>query len=451
MGTTSGAGIFFHAPFVILPTPMKKTHAAHPWKLGAAVLACALATAVDAQVRLPSIGVPPVGVPALPGTPLSQLPQPVQRTVPLQELRATLTRDLIERHPQFVERDPAGEPIRRAELLWLSPSAAAVEAARAQGFVVLRDENLPEIDVRELVLRPPARADTSAAAQQLRALDPRATVDFNHIYTPGGDAGPVTAVGAGAARRVGLVDGGVDSAHPSLKGAKVARWGCDGREVASEHGTAIASILVGRDDDFSGVQPGASLLAADVYCGDEARGSAAEVARALAWMVRERVAVVNVSLVGPANRLLERAVAALVKRGHIVVAAVGNDGPAAPPLYPASYAGVVGVTGVVPSRRVLPEAAQGSQVMFAAPGAEIGAARKGRGYTSARGTSFAAPFVAGLLAGALQEPDPQAAADVIARLAAGAIDLGDPGRDAVYGFGLVGEAARASPSSLRSP
>ena len=42
--------------------------------------------------------------------------------------------------------------------------------------------------------------------------------------------------------------------------------------------------------------------------------------RALAWMARERVAVVNISLVGPQNRLLEQGVAALVKRGHLLVA-----------------------------------------------------------------------------------------------------------------------------------
>ena len=48
------------------------------------------------------------------------------------------------------------------------------------------------------------------------------------------------------------------------------------------------------------------------------------------------------------------------------MAAVGNDGPAAPPLYPAAYAGVVGVSGITPARRALPEAAQGPQVMFTA-------------------------------------------------------------------------------------
>jgi subtilisin family serine protease len=86
--------------------------------------------------------------------------------------------------------------------------------------------------------------------------------------------------------------------------------------------------------------------------------------------------------------------------------------------------------------------------MFAAPGAEIAAARQGWGYTSARGTSFAAPFVAGLLADELREPDPQAASSALARLAARAIDLGERGRDPVYGFGLVGETERVSPSRM---
>ena len=85
-------------------------------------------------------------------------------------------------------------------------------------------------------------------------------------------------------------------------------------------------------------------------------------------------------------------------------------GPAAPPLYPAAYAGVVGVTAVGAARRVLPEAAQGPQVMWSAPGADMAVARSGGGYGIARGTSFAAPLVAGLLATGLREPDPGAAA-----------------------------------------
>jgi subtilisin family serine protease len=72
----------------------------------------------------------------------------------------------------------------------------------------------------------------------------------------------------------------------------------------------------------------------------------------------------------------------------------------------------------------------------------------GGGYVAARGTSFAAPIVAGLLAQDLAQPDPQAAAAALARLEQGALDLGAPGRDDVFGFGLVGEAARTPPERV---
>ena len=113
---------------------------------------------------------------------------------------------------------------------------------------------------------------------------------------------------------------------------------------------------------------------------------------------REKVPVINVSLVGPPNRVLEGVVQRVIAGGHIVVAAVGNDGPAAAPLYPAAWPGVVGVTGVDARRRVLVEAERGAQVKFAAPGAQMAAAKSPSGYTLVRGTSFAAPIVAGLLA-----------------------------------------------------
>jgi subtilisin family serine protease len=245
---------------------------------------------------------------------------------------------------------------------------------------------------------------------------------------PGASDGAAQTSAAGERpKRVGLIDGGAQSGHADLRGTHVVRWGCDGKEIPSEHGTAIASLL-----------QSASLYAADVYCAQPAGGAAEDVARAMAWMARERVAVVNVSLVGPANRLLERAVLALVQRGHLVVAAVGNDGPAAAPLYPASYPGVVGVTGVLRNHRVLPEAARGPQVMFAAPGADVVVATPGGGHASARGTSYAVPFVARLLAQRLEQPDRERAQAAVTQLAASAIDLGERGRDAVYGYGLVG-------------
>jgi subtilisin family serine protease len=196
----------------------------------------------------------------------------------------------------------------------------------------------------------------------------------------------------------------------------------------------VASLLV--------AQAGADLYAADVYCGAAAGAAVDAIAAALEWLDQEQVPVINVSLVGPRNALLERIVGALTARGHLIVAAVGNDGPAAPPLYPAAYAGVVGVTAVDAKRRVLLEAERGPQVMFAARGADLMAANLDHGYSAVRGTSFAAPTVAALLARSLADLDPHAAGTALQALAQSAIDLGPRGRDLTYGFGLVGADTR---------
>jgi subtilisin family serine protease len=94
---------------------------------------------------------------------------------------------------------------------------------------------------------------------------------------------------------------------------------------------------------------------------------------------------------------------------------------------------------------VLIEAARGQQVMFAAPGADMAAADSGGKYSAVRGTSFAAPIVAGLLAQMLSTPDSSAADAAVEALSRQAIDLGAPGRDLTYGFGLVGAERFSAP------
>jgi hypothetical protein len=280
---------------------------------------------------------------------------------------------------------------------------------------------------------------TTKALHELRTLDPTGSYDFNHIYTGGGAAGgsvapdvptaPPTTPGQAPAR-VGLLDSGIDTTHPVFHNSIIHSWGCGNSPVPSVHGTAVASLLVARAN--------ADIYAADVYCGRPTGGAVDTIVGALAWMMQERVAVINVSLVGPKNILLEQIVGALVARGYLIVAAVGNDGPTSPPLYPAAYANVVGVTAVDSHRRVLIEAVRGPQVMFAADGADLTAASVDHAAARVRGTSFAAPIVAALLAAGLATPDRTAAIAAIDALAQRAIDLGPPGRDLTYGFGLVG-------------
>ena len=365
--------------------------------------------------------------------------------------------ELLRAHRNELETDPQGNAIVRSQLLAIAPSAEALDAAAAEGFSVLRAQELAGLDVRVVTLQVPGHMRIARALQRLRALDPVGQYDFDHVYVEsGGPAapqangqpenagtmGPLAATGAERAVRVGLIDGGVDAAHPALKSGEVVQWGCDGRSFPTPHGTAVASLLVGNSTVFRGAAPGARLYTADVYCDAATGGNAATIAQAFAWMAHQQVPVINVSLVGPSNKLLERVVNAVLARGHIVVAAVGNDGPAAAPLYPASYGGVIGVTGVDARRRVLLEAGRGPQVYVAAPGADLNAATLGDQYEWVRGTSYAAPLVAGLLALSLPLPDVVRARDAVQRLAADAVDLGPRGYDPIYGHGLVAESLR---------
>jgi hypothetical protein len=420
-----------------------------------ALLLCALLAcgAASAQLRLPGINLPQgLGQ-------LDNLTRPVERLTDLRELpdlrnlRLDQAATLLRRHPDLLEPDPRGAPAVRGEILAWDPSPAALRAARAAGLPVLREDRLEELGQVLVVLGVPRGASTAAVLERLRALDPDGHYDFNHVYSGGGAAGPATGPGAasadlpasdaGTAPRLGLVDSGVQADHRALRGAAIRTWGCDGTDHPGVHGTAVAALMVGRDGRFRGAAPGATLYAADIYCDSPTGGSAERIARALAWLAREQVAVINLSLVGPPNQALERAVAAMLARGHLLVAAVGNDGPAAPPLYPASYPGVVGVTAVDRTGQPLPEAARGPQVLFAAPGNHMVSASPGAPpYRAVRGTSFAAPIVAGLLAPALARPDRARAREAIAALARQATDGAPDTVSNSLGHGIVGAAIR---------
>ncbi|KRE02303.1 hypothetical protein ASE63_08060 [Bosea sp. Root381] len=158
--------------------------------------------------------------------------------------------------------------------------------------------------------------------------------------------------------------------------------------------------------------------------------------QALDLVVERGVRVVNLSMAGPANLALERLIARLVaERGLVLVAAAGNDGHQAPPLYPAAYAGVLAVTAVDRRGEVYRRAGRGAHIDFAAPGVSVAAAA-GRGMQGRTGTSFAAPFVAAAAAlAAARDPALQGEA-LVAALAATARDLGAPGRDDVFGHGV---------------
>lgn len=415
----------------------------------------------QAQLRLPQVpSLPKLSAPSLPNP--GQLTQQVRRdvapAVDLIRLRQQRIGEMLRERSELIEADPAGEPMVRSELVLSSPSAPLMTAARGEGFTVVRERMLDGLDLQFVTVRAPPGWDTPRALRRLRELDPTATVDFNHLYLESGEVGPSAAARPASASapsptfparkfKVGLIDGGVETQHAALREASIHAWGCGGTKVASAHGTAVASLLVGHGDRFRSAAPQATLYAANVFCNDPIGGSIEAVAAALAWLLSEQVPVVNISLVGPPNRTLEQVVKKATAKGMLLVAAVGNDGPAAPPLYPAAYADVVAVTAIDARGLVIPEACRGPHVAFAAPGSDMAAAiAAATGFTIARGTSFASPLVAGILAASMHTPDSSAAQLAVAALARRAADAGAPGRDAVYGYGIVARELRTEPA-----
>jgi hypothetical protein len=337
---------------------------------------------------------------------------------------------LVRSNPRVLDLDDNGQAVVRGEVLAVSPDEPALRRLTAAGFSIIRDEDADALGLRIVVLKPPGGMNVRTAIRRVREIDPAGDYDFNHLYAGAGGDGSALVDGPGAANlpagRVGLLDGGVDRKHPVFKGVEIEqRSFAPGGGGASRHGTAVASLLVGKGS--GGLGSGSRLYAADVYGTGPTGGAAAVIVGALNWMAQVKAPVVNISLVGPDNATLRAAVRAVQARGGLVVAAVGNDGPAAPPLYPASYPGVVAVTGVDAKDRLLPEAGRATHIDFAALGAGVKVATPGGGFTSARGTSYAAPVVSARLAA---RPD-------LGALAAQARDLGAPGPDPLFGKGLV--------------
>ena len=434
--------------------------------LSAAACAAALAGTAGAQL-LPGIALPPVGLPAPTGNvpvagPILQnlLGQPAaqQAIAPtldsvggltdtiaesgaptLLELRRLRLRQLISSNRAALESDGNGLPVRRGVLAVIDPDTEGLERAMRAGFRVVRQDNEADLGMRMVSLAVPEGMSAKDGLKRLQKVAPELQADFDHLFEPaGGSLAPIAGTLAategvgGGGRVIGMIDGGVAS-HPSLAGKTIEQNGFAGSPQPTGHGTAVASLLVGTQGPFRGAATGAQLFVADVYGGSRAAGSATSIVRALGWLSGKRPQVINISLVGPPNRLVQRAIEIVQSHGIEVVAAVGNDGPAAPPQYPASYPGVIAVTAVDAKGRALPEAGKPTHLDFAAPGADMAAALPGNGYTRVRGTSFAAPLAAARL---LYAGSP-------ARLAVEA----QPGKGRV-GRGIVCAACRIDPRSV---
>jgi minor extracellular protease Epr len=342
---------------------------------------------------------------------------------------------------------------RAVEGQWLVTGTAAELARLDQpGITVLERRELTGLGMTVVRFRVTAELDSHNALQDaLPELADR--LDRNHIYAPQtGAKEPLSETKVPQWRslctapvRVGMVDTSIATDHRVFESAQVvqerflALAEVDGTLTEPAiHGTAVASLLVGnRPGQWPARLPQATIFNASVFYDRDRTLSGATLGHLLEglnWLAGRDLSVINISLTGPDNQLLAAAVSRLRERGVLMVAAVGNQGPSAPPLYPAAYTDVIGVTAADSSGKLYRWANRGEQVMFASNGVTVPVAHPDAGMVADSGTSLASPVVAAALACQRNELSEDKA---IGALINAAKDLGRPGRDTEFGHGFL--------------
>jgi Subtilase family len=361
-------------------------------------------------------------------------------------------------------RTETDENIEPGELLVVSGNLQQAlqlqDIAQQLAFTIKRRRVLAGLGLVVTTLGLTADTSPAQAIATLRTQAPDVWVDFNHRLALQGDdakrgyparlvSWPPHRADCGRGLRIGIVDGSLPEQHPALQGVAITRkdFVTHGVAVAPPgHALTIAAILVGRG--ATGLVPAASLYVAEVMRQRDRKHVDTNVewlVQALDWLVQQHVDVMNLSLGGPHNLILEAAIGRVLGTGIPVVAAAGNDGPDADPLYPAAQEGVIAVTAVDADQQIYRKANRGSYIRFAAPGVDVWApGMEQDAYVS--GTSFAAPFVTAALV-ATRQAEPRAAwPELLQQLERAARDLGAPGRDTTFGAGLIqGPASCGAP------
>ncbi len=170
---------------------------------------------------------------------------------------------------------------------------------------------------------------------------------------------------------------------------------------------------------------------------NELRTESIEV-HAIQWAAEHGAGVICVAAGGRRGaEFVPDEIKAAIRADAVIVAAAGNVPPATGVEYPAAYPGVVAVAGVDRNGKHAAISAIGPEVMLAAPAVDIMSTYLDHGYGTGTGTSAATAIVAGAAALVRARFPTLSAAEVIHRLTATATDVGKPGRDDEYGYGIV--------------
>ncbi len=247
-------------------------------------------------------------------------------------------------------------------------------------------------------------------------------------------------IASGANVTVAVIDSLVDVAHPDLAGSIAGQFDAVAAvDKPDEHGTGMTGAIAAHRR-LLGVAPGARILAIHAFSPDAQHPQQATTQNIIAgidWAIAKGARVINMSFAGPYDPLLQLALKKARDKGVVLIAAAGNMGPQSPPLYPAADENVIAVTAVDENDKLMPQANQGPHVALAAPGVNVLEAAPRATYNFTTGTSVAAAHVSGVAALMIERNPSIDPASLEEILFSTARDLGSPGRDPQFGYGLV--------------
>jgi len=266
------------------------------------------------------------------------------------------------------------------------------------------------------------------------------------------DANLAWASSTGDGVKVAVLDTGIDNSHPDLDGNVKGGVSVVGPITSTNpkdwkdkngHGTHVAGIIAAENNEIGvvGVAPKASLYAVKVL-NNAGVGSWADVIDGIEWSIQNGMQVISMSLGGSSySQALEEACNAAYAAGLVLVAAAGNSGDGNPDtnevLYPAAFGSVIAVAATDQGDAAPYWSSSGPNVELAAPGVSVKSTWIDGTYETLSGTSMATPHVSGTVALVWAKNSTLTNEGVRALLQTTADNLGSPGRDNVYGYGLV--------------
>ena len=305
----------------------------------------------------------------------------------------------------------------------------AADIAQAHGLRLRESWPMPAIGVDCFLMEDPGSAPLAtvlaALAQDARVVWAQPLADYHGLASndPLYPVQPAAQdwrlaelhrVSVGRNVTVAVIDSGVDTGHPDLAGQLRLRRNFveDVPDAFEKHGTAVAGIIGARANNgigMAGIAPGAQVIALRACWetgGQGARCNSITLGKAINYALENGARIINLSLAGPPDRLLQALLDAALSRNIIVIGAA--DPALADGGFPAAYPGVIGVarTG---------DRHPATAAMLYAPGTDVPTCVPGGRWGMVSGSSYAAAHVAGLAA-LLAELQPRASGPALRRV-----------------------------------